>query len=177
YVKYILDEEDHNILVPTYFQTDDAGKIPFDSLPQEYIIKANHGSGTNIMITETSNIDTLEIIELCHSWLKQDYAFLNFEWCYRNITRKITIDKLLRDKNGELPDDYKFHIIHGKWFFVHINHQKFIEHRPSLYDREWNKLGVSYKGKIGPEITKPKNLERMVSIAERLRSEERRVGK
>jgi hypothetical protein len=49
--------------------TDNPKNIPFDYLPNKYIIKANHSSGWNIIVNNT-DVDRKKIISICKKWLK-----------------------------------------------------------------------------------------------------------
>ena len=55
YLKDILGKEEAGrILVPLLYVIDKPETIPFDKLPQEYIIKPNHASGRHIIIEKSS---------------------------------------------------------------------------------------------------------------------------
>lgn len=168
FVRVVLGEDYNKILIPLYCVAKDPFNIDFDRLPKEYIVKANHGSGMNVIVDSNNLVPKEEILRLCRKWLREDYGRLGLEWAYTVIPRRILVEQLVRNENGTLADDYKFHIINGKFEFVHINHDKFFDHSPSLYDNNWNKFPVSYKGKVGPDINRPKKLEQMIFIAESL---------
>ncbi|MFP4403773.1 MAG: ATP-grasp fold amidoligase family protein [Candidatus Woesearchaeota archaeon] len=90
------------------------------------------------------------------------------EWAYKNVKRKIIIEKFLKDKNGQSPKDYKFHMFHGKCKMIQVDSDRFKKHTRSLFDENWNYIDASLKFTQGKKLTKPKNLENMKKLAEKL---------
>ena len=174
YLRSVLGtQEAERILVPLLYVTDEPETIPFDDLPEEYIIKANHGSGTNIIIEKGKPIDKEKVIARCNEWLNMPFGLFEREWAYQSIKRKLIIEKLIRDEVGELPKDYKFHIFHGRCQLIDILWDRFSERKRSLFDRSWNYFDIGWKvrrWKKGGFIQKPDNLEDMIKLAELLGS-------
>jgi len=169
YVKAVLGKEEaEKILIPLLYVTDDPATIPFDTLPEEYIIKTNHTSGKNIIVGKGNSVDQEKIIKQLKEWMSRPWGFFNLEWSYRKIKPKILIEKLLRDEDGKIPKDYKFFIFHGKCWLVHVDHDRFSDHTRSVFDRDWNYLPVDLKFKRGPKVEKPKSYKRMLLLAEKL---------
>ena len=185
YVKQVLGEEKSNeILLPLYFVTERPEQIPFNSLPENYIIKANNASG-RLIIAEKTDLGTRfrlyngkdnsilydsdktrkVIIRLCRKWLSMTCGFSSLEWCYQKIKRKIIIEKLLKNKEGNLPDDYKFNVFHGKCHLIQVYYDKFIRINRAWYTPEWKYIKV----KQGAEYRrKPAKLKEMIEISETL---------
>jgi hypothetical protein len=91
-------QEAEKILIPLLYVTDKPETIPFDDLPEEYIIKSNHASGWNMIVEKTSPpVNRKQIIAQCRKWLSKPYGLKRHEWAYQKIKRKIVIEKLLRD--------------------------------------------------------------------------------
>ena len=169
---FLGTQEAEKILVPLLYVTDNPDTIPFNDLPEEYIIKANHGSGTNIIVEKGKPIDRQRVIAQCKEWLNKPYGLFKHEWAYQRIKRKIVIEKLLRDENGEIPKDYKFHVMNGKCQLIVVFCGRFIDVNISYYDRSWNFLDVGFGSppKRGRFVQKPDNLEDMIELAEFLGS-------
>lgn len=169
--EYLGDEEADRILIPLLYVTDDPTTIPFDELPNEYVIKANHGSGTNIIVRDGDKIDKDEIIEKCNEWLRTAYGMYSHQWSYQKIKRKIVVEKLLKDDNGEIPIDYKFHMMHGECVMIQVNQGYFADkdnRNLTLYSKEWNKYDVFWEFPPADKIEKPHNLNTMINLAEKL---------
>lgn len=171
YVVEKLGDRGKQILIPLIFHTDKPENIPFDSFNEKYIIKANHGSGTNILVRNPKNIDKKQIISLCKDWLLKDYGHRNFEWGYKNIKKRIVIEKLLEDNNGNVPVDYKFYLFNGNCKLIHVDFDRYGKLRSrSLFNTDWDLLDVQYEYPKGELIERPNNLDEMIRIAQQLSS-------
>jgi hypothetical protein len=172
YLENVLGaEESKKILIPLLYNTDNPESIPFDNLPDEYIIKANHGSGTNIIVEKGAHIDRQKIIDHCKNWLRQPYGLFKHEWAYQQIDRKIVIEKLLRDSNGELPKDYKFHMMHGECVMVQVNEGHFADkdnRKLTLFSKDWSKHNIYWEFPPADDVECPKNFDSMLLLAEKL---------
>lgn len=172
YLKNTLGQDRADkILIPLLYVTDIPETIPFDELSGEYIIKANHGSGTNIIVSSDEKPDRRKIISACKEWLRHPYGFKKHEWAYRDIPRKIIVERLMRDETGNLPADYKFHMFHGKCEMVQINQGHFADkdnRTLSLYDQDWKKFDVFWEFKSADHVIKPDNFDAMLELAKEL---------
>jgi hypothetical protein len=170
YIKKVLGEEKaKEILIPLLYVTDQPETIPFERLPSAFMVKSNHASGSYIIV-ENGHFNKKEMIKTCRRWLKTPYGLEKLEWAYQPIKRKIIIEKLLRDENGKLPKDFKFHMFHGKCKLVYVIFGKMNNnHSISYFDEKWNFLSVKKPTRPqGPKIKKPKNYEIMLELAEKL---------
>src|SRR5690606_24497397 len=172
-VKDLLGEDEaNNILIPLLYVTDDPKTIPFEKFDCEYIIKANHGSGTNIIVSD-DKFNNEKIIKTCMRWLRMPYGLFTHEWAYRHMDKKIVIEKLLRDQGGNLPLDYKFHMINGRCEMIQVNQGLFSDESTrtlTLYTPDWQKIDVFWEYPSADPIDRPEALSRMLSIAEKLSS-------
>ena len=168
YLKKILGKEKaEEILIPLLYVTDQPETIPFEKLPSAFIAKPNHASGLNIIV-ENGQFNKGKIIKALQGWLKICYGLNKLEWAYQPVKRKIIIEELLYDKNGNAPKRFKFHIFHGKCKLVRVFFDK--KHvSSSHFDEKWNFLPVKMSTlPQGPKIRKPKNYKSMLALAEKI---------
>lgn len=171
YLKDVLGErEAKKILIPLLYATGRPETIPFNTLPEEYIIKANHGSGWNIIVERNNPADREKIVAQCRKWLGKTYGVRKHEWAYRKIKRKILVEKLMRDENGRIPTDYKFSVFHGKCRLIQVISGRGTDGAGiGWYSPEWNFLDVRGKAfKQAGYRPKPARLGSMIALAERL---------
>jgi len=172
YVKQKLGKElAAQMLIPLLFSTNDPEVIPFEELPRQYIIKTNHGSNQNIIVKDNENLSQeqkTKIIVKCIKWLSQPYGFLMNEWAYQDIKPHILVEKLMLDKNNDVPKDYKLFIINGKCRMIQVDFDRFTGHKRSMFDENWNYLDLIYKYPKGPDAPKPESFSFMKEIAEKL---------
>jgi hypothetical protein len=165
-------------LIPLLFHGCDIDKIDFDKLPIPFIIKPNHGSGCIIIIRDKNDIDKKDILKECNKWLKYNFYFPGREWQYKNIKPMILIEKLILDEKGRIPTDYKFQCFHGKVEFIQIDTDRFGNHKKSFYNSKWECLPFVWCGEkdnkpifeTDKNINKPKNLDEMIKLSEKLAS-------
>lgn len=179
YARRILGvKKAEEILVPLLYVTDRPESIPFDKLPEEYIIKPNHGSGWYIIVEKErvfipkkkTGVRRDEIVLYCRRWLNKTYGVKEHEWAYQPIKKRIVIEKLIKDKNGKLPTDYKFFIIHNKCYLIQVIYDRFSNKTLGMYTPDWEYLNVKGKAKQSPPDLKPHFLEKMIEISEKLGS-------
>lgn len=190
YIKDVLGKfEAEKILIPLIYVTDKPDTIPFYNLPEEYIIKPNHGSGWFILVGKKGGKKTYTvsnkhkntvldfsneshankyIIKTCKNWLNQSYNFYQYEWAYQKIKRKIIIEKLLVDKTGKIPADFKCHIFDGKCYMIQVIDERFSELKNYVYSPEWIPIIFKNATKKSKKIKKPESLKKLINLAEKL---------
>lgn len=173
---YVKEKGFEDILIPQVGLYNNAKEIPFNQYVDEVIIKCTSGSGENYIFTPSKINDTNMIVKRMNYALKQNPYWYSREWNYKNIDRKITVEKIIRDKNGKLPTDYKFMCFNGepKLLFLDIgliDENNIYNHNypRNIYDMDFNLMPFketrdNYLG----EIKKPDNWERMIEIAQKL---------
>lgn len=174
--EYIKEKIGEEHLIPLLYVTDKPEEIPFDKLSYPLIIKANHGSGWNIIIKDKKEINKKKIIKKCNRWLKSNFYYIGREWQYKNISPKIIVEELLINKLGKIPDDFGFYCFNGRAKFIQMDVGRFEKHERALFDLNWKLLPFTWcqviNGKLKYEtkkdIPKPNNLKQMIKIAERL---------
>lgn len=170
YVKNCGLEE---ILIPEVGVYSNANEIDFDKFSEETILKCNHGSGENFLIKPGTEINEKGIRRKLNYALKQKYFLISREWNYKNIPPRIVADKVIRDKEGRLPLDYKFMCFDGepKLLFLDLellrDDGSYNDDYPrNIYDMDFNLLPVwETRQNASFEVEKPKNFEAMVEAA------------
>ena len=153
-----------------------AKDIKFDDFDCEVIIKSTSGSGQNVFYNPGSHKNQKMIKRRMRYALRQNPFILTREWNYKKIKPQITVEKVVRDSEGNLPLDYKFMCFNGepKLLFLDVGlfDEKMIynhEYPRNIYDMDFNLLPVketrdNYLG----YVEKPKNWEKMKEIAKEL---------
>lgn len=172
YVKKMLgSQEAEKILIPLYHVTDDPETIPFDKLPEKFVVKPNHGSHMHRIILENKDKLEDEIKKNCRQWLKINYGLYCHEWAYRNIDKKIIVEKLIETDDCLLPLDFKFFCFDGKCKYFRISNNRLgSDGSLAFYDMDLNLLPVGMRGyQTAREPFKlPPSLKKMVQQSEKL---------
>lgn len=147
---------------------DNANNIDFDSLPQKFAAKATHGSGWNLICKDKSKLDRNKAVAEMNSWLKLDTFVFGREWHYKDIPRRIVIEKFL---DYTPLYDYKFMCFNGVPKYLQLNGDIDGKHYVDFYDlNEWKHLPITYMGfqRSPIDIEKPAQLDKMLELASQL---------
>ena len=87
--------------------------IDFDALPDKFVLKCNHDSGSAIICRDKTKLDKENARKILEKSLKTDYFILKREWPYKNINRRIIAEEYLEDEPGVNLFDYKFFCLNG----------------------------------------------------------------
>lgn len=169
YCKEILGED---ICVPIIKVYDNVDEINWDVLPQQFVIKCNHGSGMNIIVKDKSKLNIQDAKNNLNMWMKDDFAFRNgFEAHYHDIEHKIFVEEYKEnDKQGLL--DYKFICCNGKPIYMQIFGDRFGPNRHmNYYNMKFEVVDLErkdFKRNLINSHEKPKNFSKMKKYAKKL---------
>tara|TARA_B100001057_G_C22867481_1_gene957219 strand:+ start:4226 stop:5149 length:924 start_codon:yes stop_codon:yes gene_type:complete len=178
--KYVEEKIGKKYLIPLITSASNIDMINFNKLPNEYIMKCNHGSGMNIIVKngkmnkfdQWENFDVLKLKETLKSWMKKNFYYINREWEYKNISPKVVIEELIYDETeNDGLNDYKIHCFHGKPFYIQTIFDRIDCIKENWFDTDWNLIDLYYASSIQADVKRPKNLDKMLKVAEKLSSE------
>ena len=168
--KWIKEKIGEDYLIPTIGVFNSIEEINWNSLPNSFVIKLNHGSGWNIIVRDKNNINIRKISKQINKWMKLDYAFWNaFEIHYSPIKPKIIIEEFISDSNGKL-NDYKFLCFDGTVKYCWVDFDRDTNHKRNVYDKDWVLQPWNQRnyGNYSGTVDCPKNYTQMWAIAEKL---------
>lgn len=172
----LMGEDVKEHLIPLLFVTDDWRRITRENLPNEpFIIKPNHGSHQYAIVRDKNKIDIARLRQYCRMWLATDHYKYGQEWQYKDIPRKLVVERLLLASDGHIPNDYKLHYFNGKLEFVYCSIGRESENKRNIYDADWQPLDFSWSSKKrgkkdarGREIDPPQSFEKMKEYGVRI---------
>lgn len=147
-------------------------------LPRRFVIKVNNGSGTTIVVRDSTEFDWDVACRTTCDWLATDHSVHFAEWQYRWIRPQLLIEAFLGDKaTGDLPEDYKLFVFGGRVEMIQVNIYRETDIVKTFYDREFRLLPLWHKGypRREGELPNPEVLEEMIPLAEKLAGQERFV--
>ena len=145
-------------------------EIPFDTLPNQFVLKTTHDSGGVVICNNKKNFDVNAAKRKLHKSLKNNYYYSGREWPYKNVPPQIIAEKYMVDESGTELKDYKIFNFQGKAKLIQVDYNRFVDHKRNLYTPEWEYLDVmlQYPNDSQHKIEKPKSLEKMLELAELL---------
>ena len=157
------------LLTKVYWSGFDAKEIPWDDLPNKFVIKVTHGSGFNIICKDKNKINKNECIFKLNNWLKEKFLRCYGEWFYGVEEPRILIEEFLDAGDGKVPEDYKIFCFDGEPRFIAVDTDRFTNHKRNIYDLEWNFMkGVTLNFPNDNPLQVPEKLEELITYAKLL---------
>lgn len=145
--------------------------IPFDELPDKFVIKCNHDAASFIVCKDKSTFDFKAAKDKIEKALKVNYYhFVGKQWGYKYIKPQVFVEKYMSDANGELPD-YKFMMFNGtcKCIFTCFERGSHHAMKMNFYDPQWRLLPFTrIYHNTDTKIPKPENFDKMLDVANHL---------
>ena len=168
--KYISETIGDKYVIPTLGVWNKIEEIDFTSLPNEFVLKCTHDSGSVEIINGKTDIDKERLKDKFDVLLKRDYYLLYREWSYKGLVPRIIAEKMI-----DVPEnirDYKFFVFNGVVKIIQVDIDRFSEHKRIIYSRNWEYLPVMLQYPTDKSLIekKPEQLEEAVLLAEKLGS-------
>ncbi len=159
------------LLVPMLGTWKRADDIPWDTLPEKFVLKCNHDSGsTHIVDAQT---DRQAVASALDEALKVRYGYRHGEMHYNGIDPCILAETFL-DGGDAVPVDYKVWCFDGKPYCVWACHGRTADAvYVNVYDLDWNPRPEAsvYTGHYrdgGSSLPRPETLPQMLEAAAKL---------
>lgn len=177
--KWIVRNFGEEYLIPLVGVWNNVDDIDFDSLPESFCLKANHGSNMNLIVRNKDELDIKRTKKILKEWNAYNFGWEGFELQYVHIPRKIIAEQYIKQMDGNLLD-YKIHCFHGIPKIIQvIGDRDSATHsgKEAFYDIEWNRCDLMYHTyeQYECDIEKPKQYEEMLRLAKEMSKEFRYV--
>jgi hypothetical protein len=165
-------------VIPLIAAPTDFCREVYENLPDQFVMKANHGSSFVKIVRSKSDTSFEELKHLAEKWLSTDFYRVDRERHYHIITPRLFFETLLLDRNGRIPADYKVHCFMGHLgepvIYILVISDRFGDNtHGDVYDVNWNRTEIAigpYKRSNGPSPP-PENLDSLLSAAATLASD------
>jgi hypothetical protein len=171
--KYVADKIGEEYIIPTLGVWDDPDKIDFDALPDKFVLKCTHNSGTGMYICrDKSKMDIRKVKQNLRKGLKENYYLHGREWPYKNVPRRIIAEKYINDHLHVVPEDYKLYCINGEIKYIVVFHNRFDNSKElseTVYNVNWEPQHISLDEHFSvSDIVepRPKCLDKLLRITE-----------
>jgi hypothetical protein len=155
------------VLIPrTLWSGIDLDELADFEFPQRWVFKANNRSGATYVGRGTPDLASLK--SLSQHWLFSRESAYAGEWAYSLARQFFVLEEWIGEEGKDLVE-YKFNVFNGKVIRIHsFRNQKTDRVESGMFDLSWNYLptrGNFYKESYLP---RPKNLDEMIAIAEKI---------
>ena len=169
--QYVAEKIGEEYIIPLLGVWDRAEDIDFDTLPDRFVLKTTHDSGSYVVCKDKSKLDISAARKRMAKFLKRKYYDNNREWPYKNVIPRIIAEEYMEDSRcGELRD-YKFFTFGGvpKVLYIAQGRGKGEPTVADFFDMEFNHLPFTIDhdmADVPPE--KPENFALMQALAAKL---------
>lgn len=164
--EYIESKGVQQLLPRLYGVYQNEKDIDWDNLPDQFVIKCNHGCGYNIICSNKSELDIADAKKKLRKWMRENYWKKFGEIHYRLIPKVIIAEEFL----GDDISVYKFYCFNGepKILYVSSNGEngekdKYITYYYTDFTIAPYKLHCHETNEAAN--SKPKNYEQMLKYA------------
>lgn len=164
--EYVEKKGCKEILNELLWEGFDPEDIPYENLPNKFVIKVTHGSTFNIICTDKSKLNIKDTNKKIKKWLKEKFLLCYGEWFYGLEKPRIIVEKYIESKDG--LKDYKVFCFNGEPMYIGVYSDRDKGNtKQELYDTNWNEL----EGKTGQfeeqnnKTIIPKELDKLLKYA------------
>ena len=168
--EYVRDAGCGAILNELYGVWDSVDEIPWEQLPESFVLKCNHGCGYNLLCHDKSALDLRGSKKQLRRWMREDFWKRYAELQYRAIPKKILCERYL-DSDGGLTD-YKIYCFMGRAeYIMACTGRERGDTRFFFFDRDWKLCPLTrdaQKAEADFTLPRPVELDQMLTVADRL---------
>ena len=142
--------------------------IDFDALPDRFVLKTTHDSGSYLICRDKASFDRKTASKILTRSLKRNYYRTTREWQYKDIEPRIIAEQYMDDGKTNLTD-YKFFCFNGKPLFMYSEEESSGNPTQAIADMQYNMMPFSMddaKADVLPP--KPELFDAMASVSKRL---------
>lgn len=167
-----------DFLPKLYGHWDDPETIDFSQLPNQFVLKANNGCGTVMVVKDKKTLDEIQVKKTLKKWVSRLFGYMGAQSHYLSIKPCIIAEELLQQEPSHAAFsphslvDFKVWCINGMPESVLVTYNRHKgKHDLDLYDLSWKRKKdcINFNGSFGyseQPLPKPKSLDKMLEMAQ-----------
>lgn len=174
-VREIIKEKiGEEYLIPLLGVWDDFDEIDFDILPNQFVLKTTHDSGTVVVCKDKSRLNINDTKKRINKSLKRNYFWKGREYPYKNVKPRIIAEEFMTNEDDSDLVDYKFFCFNGVPQILFFASERFNKRNElakfDYYDMDLNHLPIKSRGHKNSDVLLKDiaNFEIMKQIASKL---------
>lgn len=153
-------------LLGTWEKFDD---IDFKSLPNQFVLKCNHDSGSVKIIRNKNEIDHNQLRKFYNHHVKRNPFVAGREYPYKNVRPRILAEPIMIPEGDADINDYKFFCFNGKPAIMFVATERNTDVKFDFFDMDFNHLDIyNIHPNSTKTVTKPACFEEMKDLAAKL---------
>lgn len=178
---YVAQKGFGDYLPLLYGHWDDPDKMNINDLPRKFVLKANNGCATVLIVKDKTIVDQRSLVRVAKKWMSRPFGYIGAEKHYLSIQPCIIAEELISQAAylDELSPvslvDFKVWCFNGVPECIWVGYDRRPDGlRMALYDTEWNSISYNLKSTkkdvYDPSVSipRPKHLKEMLEIASSL---------
>ena len=163
--EYVKQKIGSEYIIPVLGVWNSVDEIDISSLPNRFVLKANHDCGSVYFCEDKDHFNLNEVKKALKKALKKNNYLAGREWAYKNVKRIIFAEEYI---DNLADNNYKFFCFDGKVKAVYV--APYREKTVDYFDADYNHLDIYTRlHKPAPHAPeKTDNFEAMKGLAEKL---------
>ena len=87
--EYVREKLGDEYIIPTLGVWDTIDDVDFDALPEQFVLKANHDSGSVAICRDRNAFDIEKVKQKFHKRMNSNHYWWGREWPYKNVKPRI----------------------------------------------------------------------------------------
>ncbi|EMB2344123.1 glycosyl transferase [Klebsiella pneumoniae] len=168
---YIEHTVGKKYIIPLLAVYDDIRTCNFSTLPDSFVMKCNHDSGSALIVHDKGKLNKKEVLRHFRCHLKRNPYYTNREWQYKNIRPQILVEPLIDVFEGRskdtTPEMFRIHCFHGRPHFIEADFTTADGREFSnIYSPDWELQPFNLECINTPcPIEQPSTLSKMLELA------------
>lgn len=160
-------------VIPTLACYRSVEEIDLDELPDQFVLKCNHDSGSVVICRNKAFFDLDRAKRKLGEALQKDFYWEAREWPYKDVPRCIIAEEFIApaQDSSDLPD-YKWYCFNGEPVFCQVILNRSVCETIDFFDTEWKHqsfVGLSMTAENAKEYPEqPKHLDSHIYVAREL---------
>ena len=159
-------------IIPSYGVWENFDDIDFDALPNQFVLKCTHDSGSLVVVRDKNSHDMKQSRQFLKKRLRRNLYRYAREWVYKDVKPRILAEKYMEEAAGDALIDYKFLCFNGTPKFCEVITDRWTDESTDFFDMNWKHLdlmdlsnlaGQEHNNLRQPD--RPKNFELMAEFA------------
>lgn len=163
---WVAEKIGREYIIPTLAVYESPNEIVLDELPNQFVLKCNHDSGSVVICRDKNVFDFDEAKRKLDRCLKKStYAFCG-EWAYKDVPRRIIAEKYMEEVGQSDLMDYKLFCFGGVPRILYMSRDHARNCTTDFFDMDFNRLPIRMQApnsEIPPQ--KPKEFDELKRLA------------
>ena len=165
--RWVADKIGEQYVIPTLAVYKSVDEIDLDKLPNLFVLKCNHDSGSVVVCRDKASFDLEGAKQKLGEGLKHNFYWDAREWSYKNVKRCVFAEQYMEDKTTDSKDllTYKFLCFEGVPYLMYVT-VKGDSIWENYYDMDYCPLDIRRDFPTNPKINqKPLCFAQMKEMA------------